>query len=188
MRNNKLRLLILCGFFPVFPLEGQGLRFEDAARMAVSASNELRSEYAQRVLKEGAWTLGFRAYLPRLSLSASEEDRLSRTGADSFQKIYSVSLDQLLWDGGRTSANRTVERAELSLLGSELESMASSIAASALSAYRQVLSLRMLLDIREKSAASLREQQRILREEVLLGLALEPELAEAGITVAEAEL
>jgi outer membrane protein TolC len=160
----------------------ESMSFEDAARMAVEASLELRSQYIQRALKEGAWKAGLRAYLPRLSLSVSEDDRLSLIGADSFQKAYSVSLDQLLWDGGRTSSTRAVERAELAILGSDLERMASGIAAQALSAYRTVLSLRLLLEIREASAASLDEERRILAEEYRLGLALESDLAEAELT------
>jgi outer membrane protein TolC len=170
------------------PSPGGAISFDDAARMAVASSRELRSQYAQRVLKEGAWAAGFRAYLPRLSLSASEDDRLSQTGADSFQKTYSASLDQLVWDGGRTSSSRALEKAELALLGFELERTAWDLAASALSAYRRVLSLRMLLEIREAAASSLNEQRRILGEETRLGLALETDLAEADISAAEAEL
>ncbi|MDR1210932.1 MAG: TolC family protein [Spirochaetaceae bacterium] len=177
-------------FFPPPLVAGEPapLSFEDAARMAVEASLELRSQYIQRALKEGAWRAGLRAYLPRLSLSVSEDDRLSLTGTDSFQKAYSVSLDQLLWDGGRTSSSREVERAGLAVLGSELESMASGIAAAALTAYRRVLFLRMLLEIREASAAALDEERRILAEECRLGLALEADLAEAELTSAAAFL
>jgi outer membrane protein TolC len=173
---------------PLFAGESGPISFEDAARMALDASLELRSRYIQQALKEGAWKAGLRAYLPRLSLSVSEDDRLSLTGADSFQKAYSVSLDQLLWDGGRTSSSRAVERAELALLGSEMERLAFGIAASALSAYRSVLSLRMLLEIREAAALSLDEERRILAEECRLGLALESVLAEAELTAAGAFL
>ncbi|MDR1177422.1 MAG: TolC family protein [Spirochaetaceae bacterium] len=191
--GGVLLVALLAGLFPPPPIlagerEPAPLSFEDAARMAVEASLELRSQYIQRALKEGAWRAGLRAYLPRLSLSVSEDDRLSLTGSDSFQKAYSVSLDQLLWDGGRTSSSREVERAGLAVLGSELEYMASGIAASALTAYRRVLFLRMLLEIREASAASLDEERRILAEECRLGLALESDLAEAELTSASAFL
>ena len=62
------------------------LGFAGAARLAVEASGDLRNEYAARALREGAWLWGLRAYLPRLSITASEDDRLSEIGPDSFLK------------------------------------------------------------------------------------------------------
>ena len=167
---------------------GLSIGFEDAARMAVAASEDLRHEYALRALREGAWVLGLRAYLPQISIVVSEDDRLSMIGADSFLKSYSLKVDQLLWDGGRTSTSRAVEKAELALLGSQLERMAGEIAEGAMAAYRNVLSARALLEIRRSAEESLSEQRRILAREVELGLALTIDLAEADITVAEARI
>jgi outer membrane protein TolC len=164
------------------------LSFADAARMAVAASEELRHEYANLAIREGTWIWGRRAYLPKLSISASEDERLSMTGPDSFLKSYSLNLDQLLWDGGRISISRKIEKAELNLAGSRLEQMAAEIAEGAIDAYRQVLSARTILEIREKARESLDEQRRILGRELELGLALPLDLAEADITIAEAEI
>ncbi|MDR2258082.1 MAG: TolC family protein [Treponema sp.] len=163
------------------------LAFADAADLAVAASHELRGEYAMKAIREGAWVLGLRAYLPRLTLSVSEDDRLSKIDADSFLKNYGVSLDQLLWDGGRTSMSRKLEKMELTLLGAQLERMAADIAESAVAAYRTVLFSRAVLEIREAALESLAEQRRLLRREVELGLALPVDLAEAEVSVAEAE-
>jgi outer membrane protein TolC len=162
--------------------------FADAARMAVAASEDLKHEYAGLAIREGAWTWGIRAYFPKLSISASEDDRLSTAGPDSFLKSYSVSLDQLLWDGGRVSASRKIEKAELSLAGSQLEQTAAEIAEGAIASYRRVLSARTILEIREKAWESLEEQRRILNRELELGLVLPMDLVEADITLAEAEI
>jgi outer membrane protein TolC len=164
------------------------LTFSAAADMAVAASHELRGEYAQKAIREGAWVLGFRAYLPRLTISASEDDRLSLIGSDAFLKNYGLSLDQLLWDGGRTSMSRKLEKMELTLLGTRLDRMAADIAESAVDAYRSVLSARAALEIREGVLKALEEQLRLLRREVELGLALPVDLAEAEINVAETAL
>ena len=165
-----------------------GLDFPGAARMAVEASGELRDEYAARALREGAWVWGLRAYLPRLSITASEDDRLSEIGTDSFLKNYSVNLEQLLWDGGRISLSRKMEKIELDLAGSRLKQMASDIADVAVSTYREVLQGRRVLEIQEKTLESLREQLRILERESELGLARLSDLIEAEITVALAGL
>jgi outer membrane protein TolC len=164
------------------------LGFADAARMAVAASEDLKHEYANLAIREGAWSWGRRAYLPKISISASEDERLSMTGPDSFLKTYSVNLDQLLWDGGRISMSRKIEKAEMNLAGSKLEQMAAEIAEGAIDSYRQVLSARTILAIRERAWESLEEQRRILSREIELGLALPLDLAEADITIAEAEI
>ena len=164
------------------------LTFAGAADLAAAASHELRGEYAMKAIREGAWVLGFRAYLPRLTINTSEDDRISRIGSDAFLKNYGLSLDQLLWDGGRTSMSRKLEKMELSLLGARLDRMAADIAESAVSAYRSVISSRAALEIREAALKALEEQLRLLGREVELGLALPVDLSEAEINVAEAAL
>ena len=166
----------------------RSLSFAAAADMAVASSSDLRNAYASQGLKERAWTLGLRAYFPRLGLSVSENDRLQQLGPDSFLKNYGISVDQLLWDGGRTSMTRKLERMELNLSQTRLGRTASDIAESALAAYRNVLSSRAVLAIRETALESLTEQRRILAEETALGLALSLDLAEADISLAEAQI
>jgi outer membrane protein TolC len=186
--------LFFCFVFTLYPirLKAQGrqlsINFADAARMAVAASEELRNEYAQGALREKAWIWGRRAYFPRLSIAVTEDDRLSQIGADSFLKNYALNVDQLLWDGGRTRLGRRIEKAELAVRGTQLERMEGEIAEAAISAYRNVLSARAVLSIREAAWASLGEQRRILEREVDLGLALAMDLVEADITVTEAEI
>ena len=165
-----------------------GISFADAARLAVETSEDLRNEYAAKALREGEWKWGIRAYLPRLSISASEEDRLSETGSDSFLKNYSVNMDQLLWDGGRLSLSRKMERAELDLAGNRLKQAASDIGEAAVSGYRELLLARSIMEIREKTREFMNQQRRILQREVELGMARPTDLIEAEIAAALAEL
>ncbi|MCL2065918.1 MAG: TolC family protein [Treponema sp.] len=164
------------------------LTFTGAAELALASSPDLRHAHASQKLKERAWTMGLRAYFPRISLDVSENDRLQQIGADSFIKNYGISVDQLLWDGGRTSMSRNLERFELGLASSALQRMASEITESALAAYRSVLSSRAILVIREEALVVLGEQRRILSEEVDLGLALPVDLARADISLSEAKI
>ena len=166
----------------------RSITFAQAADLAVSASADIRFEYRGQKIRENAWMLGFRSYLPRLNISAQENDRLQEIGADSFMKNYSIGMDQLLWDGGKLSMSRRLERMELNLLNSRIDRMADEIAEAALSAYRSVLSSRTILDIREAAMESLHGQLRILEKEVELGLALPLDLAEAELALAEARI
>ena len=164
------------------------LTFSEAADLALASSVELRQARASQSLKEGTWMWGIREYFPRLSLNISENDRLQEIGADSFLKNYGISLDQLVWDGGKISMSRNLERMELNLSSSGLNRMALEIAESAIAAYRNVLSSRAILEIRKSALFVLEEQRRILNEEVELGLALPVDLASADISLAEAKL
>jgi len=164
------------------------LTFAQAADLALASSAELRQARSSIALREGMWKWGMRSYFPQISLSVSENDRLQEIGADSFLKNYGVSLDQLLWDGGRTSMSRKLERMELNLLSGGLNRMELEIVDQTLSAYRTVLSSRAILEIRKSALAVLEEQRRILNEEVLLGLALAVDLAGADINLSSAKL
>ena len=167
---------------------GMIIGFEEAGRLAVAASAEIRAFRARRALREGAWALSLRAYLPQLSFVVSEDERLSLISADSFTKTYSINLEQLLFDGGRTRTARAVERAELNILSGELKRNESAVIEAALSFYRQILLSRMIIVIREAALISLKEQKRILEEELMLGMVIPLDLIHADITVREAEL
>ncbi|MCL2129364.1 MAG: TolC family protein [Treponema sp.] len=190
--KEKPFLAVLLFFLVVFPIKSNDtvkpIGFIEAARMAVDSSDDLKTEFAMQAVREGAWRLGLRAYLPVLSFNAAEDDRLSEIGQDTFQKTYTVNMEQFLFDGGRTSTTWAIEKAELSIMSTELERRILSVADAALTAYRSVLSARTMLDIREAVLLSLIEQRRILSEEVNMGLALEADLIEADISVSEANI
>ncbi|MDR2470889.1 MAG: TolC family protein [Treponema sp.] len=162
--------------------------FAEAGSLALAASAELRNSRAQRALREGAWTLGLRAFLPQISFQVSEDDRLSLTGADSFTKSYTLNMEQLLFDGGKTRSSRKMERAELILLADQIRRDEAAVAETALGAYRRILTSRMMVKIREEALQSLVEQRRIMKEELALGLVIPLDLVQADITVREAEL
>ncbi|MDR2314174.1 MAG: TolC family protein [Spirochaetaceae bacterium] len=190
-KTRRLDLCIFLVFYAVFYAGAESRRsltFEEAGRLAAAASTDLRYARSRRALREGMWVLGLRAYLPQVTFLASEDERLSQISADSFIKTYSINLDQLLFDGGRTRAGRYMERAELVLLADDLKLSETEIIEAAVSAYRQILLLRMLIEIRKKALVSLREQQRILDEELTLGLVRDMDCLEAEITVKEAAL
>jgi len=168
--------------------DSQTLTFSQAADLAVLASEDLKYSRSSQTIMESMWLSGIREYFPRISISVSENDRLQELGADSFIKNYGASLDQLLFDGGRTSMSRNIERMELKLSSARVDRMASDIAESAIAAYRNVLSSREILEIRKTALFILEEQVFILNEEVQLGLALPVDYANAQINLLDAKL
>jgi len=164
------------------------LTFAQAADLAVAASVDLRHSLASQSLMEKTWAWGARAYFPQFGINISENDRLQQIGADSFMKNYGLSLDQLIWDGGKISMSRKLEKMELNLSSKKLDRMADTIAESAISAYRSVLSSRAVLKIKKDALSILQEQRKILNEEVMLGLALAVDLSSADISIADAKI
>jgi len=188
MRKITLILFCCCIFSKAYADSQNTLTFAQAAELAIAASVDLKHARASLSLTEGAWKWGLRSYFPNMSISVSENDRLQQIGADSFMKNYSLSLDQMVWDGGRVSMSRKLERMELDLSSKRLEKMASEVAESAIAAYRNILSSRAILNIKMETLTVLEEQIKILNEEVKLGLALPIDLASANISLADAKL
>jgi len=190
--RKKISILICFGFLlsaSVYANNAEtSLTFAQAADLAVASSADLRHARSSQALMEGAWLWGLRAYFPRMSVSVSENDRLQQIGADSFMKNFGIGLEQLIWDGGRTTMSRNLERMELNLASSQLDRMADEIAESAIAAYRNVLSSRAILEIRRTTLGILEEQRRVLNEEVNLGLALAVDLANADLNLADAKI
>jgi len=193
--GKPLFTIIFCALYFLFSTllyannnDLQTLSFERAAELAVSASADLRFSYSSQALMEKVWLSGIREYFPRINISVSENDRLQIFGADSFIKNYGVSLDQLLFDGGRLRMSRNIEKSELNLSSYKLDRMASEIAESAITAYRKVLSSRAILEIKKASLVILEEQFLIMNEEARLGMALPVDIANAKINLADAKI
>jgi len=189
MRNI---FIVLFTFITVCTYANDGnlhtLTFAQAAKLAVEASADLKHSRALQPLLEGAWAWGLRAYFPQINISVSENDRLQQIGADSFMKNYNIGVEQMVWDGGKISMSRKLERMELDLSSSRLDRAANEIAESAISAYRSLLSSRAIFDIKKTALVILEEQRNILDEEVRLGLALPVDLASADINLLNAKI
>ncbi|MDR2842918.1 MAG: TolC family protein [Spirochaetaceae bacterium] len=165
-----------------------GLSLQEAGEMAVAASKELQGEYTIHFLNEKSWFLGRSAYLPKIHLTAYEDERLSRMSADTFTKNYSIGLEQVIFDGGRLFSGRKIQKAKLAMEKNGLERKSQEIAEAAINAYRQILALRQALQIQENGYGALVEQRRILASEVSLGMVLDSDLAAADISIRESKI
>jgi outer membrane protein TolC len=164
------------------------LTFVQAGEMAAAASLELQTELALQTLQETSWQLGIREFFPSITVTASEDERVSVTGPDSFSKMYTVSLQQPLFDGGKMVSARRIEKAQLLLQKDALQNMLRETAENAIAAYRQILQGRMTLAIKRKSQAALERQRKILDKERELGLALDSDLVEADIMLEQTRI
>ena len=148
-----------------------GLSVQEASAMAINNNIELKAEAESLELREGAWKLGVRSYLPAIELGTSNDERLSLYAPDTFNKSVSLSLSQPLWDGGRLATARTLERAEISLLQLEHDRKRRAAGEEAISAYRSVVAAQARLQIKRRSLESAGGERAVLAAEIDLGLA-----------------
>lgn len=186
-------LFIFCVFFAAAQSSkkrsyARGITFADAAQMSVAASIELQNAYAAHSIGGVVWDLGRYAYFPKLKFTAYEDERLSKLNADTFTKNYSAGVDQLIFDGGRLLSSRRIEKTRLLFEAKQIERLADSTASAAISAYRQVLAARYMLQIRMSGLDALSKQRLVLQSEVELGMALVRDLTEADISIAQSKI
>jgi len=188
--RKKIAVLICCCLLSsaLYAGSSDSLTFAQAANLAVAASVDLEHARSSHALAEGAWKWGLRSYFPQMNVTVSENDRLQQYGADTFMKNYGFNIEQMVWDGGRVSMSRKLERMELDLSSKRMDKMANEVAESAISAYRTILTSRAILNIKKEMLIVLEEQLRILNEEVQLGLALPVDLASANLSLYDAKL
>lgn len=158
----------------------RALSCADAARLAVERSIELRAEREALGLKAGAWALGFREYLPDLSVSWARDERLSFASSDHAAWTLSLGVSQTLWDGGKLRRARTLESAGLSWARAEMVKKERALAEAAISAYRNVLAARARLELLRQSNERAALELEMLECEVELGFARLDVLADAG--------
>ncbi len=156
--------------------------------MAIAASAELKYENSLLELRGGAWVLGLREFLPRLTVDTGGDERLSTIGADSFNKSIGLSLSQTVWDGGKLWLTRSIESLDIELARQDLRRKTAVLVESALDTYRALVSARERLSIRQTSLDSTLEQQKILALELSLGLATESDLLDTDQRISEMRL
>ena len=185
-KRSAFALVLLLGAPCLFA--EAGLSFAEAGRRAVENAGELQYQRAALAIQEGAWAWGRRAFFPKLTLSAFEDDRLALYAPDSFQKNFSLGLEQLVFDGGRLRAARNIEKAKLASAYAQLESGRAEIVEQALGAYRNILLMRETHEIRLRALFALEKQRRVLAARLELGMALKAEVDEFDLSIMETRL
>lgn len=170
------------------PASGEPLGVAEVAARAVANDASLASDREALDLREGAWRLGFRSYLPSIALSAGADETLAAVGAESRARSLSASVEQPLWDGGRLAARRALESVELELARLELDRAGYETGEAAVASYRGVMTARARLRIQSEALGAARLSRAALASELGLGLASADELLEADLEIGEAEI
>lgn len=164
------------------------LDIETAKRLAAAASPELRQgELDARVAAE-QWTWGVRAFLPTLSVSASGDESVATGGPDSMSKRFSLSLSQLVFDGGKLSYQRRLSAIQLSMARKDLDRKRREVEYQAANLFYAIVAGERKLAITRDLVELSRAQEGIAAKEYSMGKITEVDLIEIQTKVLEAEL
>jgi outer membrane protein TolC len=160
---------------------------QDAARLAILNSSELRAKNSSLEIREGAWKLGLRSFLPGIEIRAGSDERLAMFGTDTVTKTLSATVKQPVWDGGRLALSRNLEMAEIDLAKSELDREARNLGETAVAAYRTVVAGHAHLEMKKASMEYAIRQREVLAAELSLGLSMAMDLLETDLSLADLE-
>ncbi len=167
---------------------GACLTAAQAGLLAIAHDPQLNAEEARLVLREDAWHLGLRAWMPRLTVACGDDERVSLYGPDSRTMTLSARIDQPLWDGGRLAMSRSLERADLAVAAADHERSRRQVGEAAITAYRSVLASRARLAIRRASIDVAVKERAIIATQMARGLATANDLSDADVQLAGMEV
>jgi len=188
----KPRILIMVIFMTISPalsaLNQDEMTLEESIRMAQERNSSIISENLDR---QDAWRrlhLKLRQFLPSLQLGYSKTNSVTEQAPDSRINKLSVSMGQLLFNGGRELAGYRSSERDLQLRDLKAQDLFDTIAHQVILKYVDVLKNRQILEIQKRSYENLQEQIGIASLEVTLGILKETDFLEIKINAAEFSL
>ncbi|MDA3958002.1 TolC family protein [Oceanispirochaeta sp.] len=189
MKDYTLTFYILLILVPcLHGLNQDSVTLDQSVQMAMEQNSRIIAENLDR---QDAWRrlrLQLRLFLPSLQLGFSKTDSVTQGAPDSRVRKLSLSMNQLLFNGGRDlAAYRSSER-NLQLRDLKAQDLIDSIAHEVTLQYVDVLKNSQILEIQRRSYENLLEQIRIAALEVELGVLRETDYLEIRISAVEYSL
>ncbi len=161
---------------------------EEAISRAVEYSPELRLARQEQQIAATRYDLGLRTFLPRLSVSYSQNGAVSYFNPDSRVRRIALGLEQLIYDGGVRRQRREVERLSLLVARTDYHRAVDDVILQVVLAYAELI-------CREEEEAILRQtydaglqQLSIAGEERAIGAVTDIDLLDLEIRVKELEI
>ncbi len=167
---------------------GTGISLAQAQARASSLSTELAVLRLRMRENARAWKLGAREFLPRLSLEVNDSEVIAEGGPDTRTGSLSVSIEQPVFDGGRTALRRALARAELLLDQEAYADQEDALADEVRGLYWDALVQQEKLTIQEEARGIASRQVQIARTERRIGAIREIDLVETELELARSEL
>jgi outer membrane protein TolC len=164
------------------------ISIDEAARLALATSQELRMAQLRVQASARAFSLGVRALFPTVSVSANDMRSVLMNAPDTSSKSWSLTLDQTLFDGGRQSRQRSLSRMQV-LLGRRAEAdQRDALVDTVRALFRKILVQRQTLRIQENARSVTEDQLVISRTERQIGSIRDVDLLDSELELGTVEL
>jgi outer membrane protein TolC len=171
----------------LFP-ESIRIDLRKAELMALERSAELESLEDKAAFASYALKLGLRDFLPKLEFEYIDSSNIVTGGADASSIQWSVTINQALYDGGRSLRQRKLAEADIELQGRCIKDKKREIRESVDSVYHRILMLKRKIVVQLDTLAITEKELEISRAQWELGSLREVDFLESELQRSSLEL
>lgn len=189
---NALHVLAIMTL-AVQPLRSQSLplmslSLAQAENLALANSDALRIQNMKIKSAARRLELGDRDFFPQIELGFTTADTVAIAAQDSSSDELSITVRQPLYNGGRTLAQRSLSRIEMTLGRHSASIARADILNDVWGKYHQVLVLQAQREVKAEALRSSQQQLDIARTEREVGMIREIDLLDVQLSVGNQEI
>lgn len=184
MKNKKISV-IFCVTFIYFSLLPAQIVINDsdtAVNIALQNSKSYIYEGLNSLAAMKQTKLGVKDFLPSLEFSYSDNQSVSYYSTDNKSKSLSLSLTQILFDGGERKLSYDLNNLSSLYTYNEYEQALRKYSSEVLNQYYSILKQKEVVQIKNDLVGTVTEQLAIIQKEKELGITLETDYLEYMIT------
>ncbi len=183
-------MMMLLAAHPVSAQSSSPMRLtlREAENMALRSADALRIQELQGEAAEERYRRGFRDYLPQLQLGFTTTGTVNVAAPDTACDELSVTLQQPIYNGGRSATQRALARLQIQLSRHAYRVARAETLASAWDRYYRVLVLEAQLAVKQRYLAQSRRELEIARTERVLGMIREIDLVDTELQATSQEI
>lgn len=179
----KRSLLMYCCFLLSASLNAMDITLAESEILALENSFELHSQQLSMEVARLSYRLGIREYLPRISVTYSDSRQVKFDAPDTDNIQMGLTVNQLLFNGGRNIIQRKLASIQLNLENAGLAIKAQNLRDQVWQLYHKLTISRKKLELQKELLNLSRDQLAISVKKFELGTVTEIELIEARIKV-----
>ncbi len=161
---------------------------EEAINLALGNSVELRYALFNQKIALANLRLGYRQFLPELSVGINQNDSVNYNQLDTHTKQLSLGIQQLIFDAGRLSASMDNQKNQIHLESLNMELSREELVFSIISLYIDIINFRQRKAIQQETYNTALIQYEIAKEELNLGVITELDYLDIDLSFKNLEI
>lgn len=159
----------------------------DAVNIALQNSKQIYLQELNSLIAMKNAKLSFREFLPSINFSYNDSSGVTYFSSDTNSKTFSLSLNQLLYDGGKRRFNYQINKLNTMYSYNAVDLEIKNFQSQIIDEYYSLLKQHEIVNINKDLLDSATEQLNIIEKEKDLGLTLETDYLEYQISYLQTE-